>query len=1458
MGGDDASVPDFSESSADGKGAGPSRLSPIPTKYMGQIKESEGFSKRAKWDYKQHTNGFGTRAKYPGEVIDEEEAERRFQDEISKAANLVDDFAPGLPQGVGAALTSLTFNAGPDWQRMGLGAAIKTGDFEDAGRRFNEYTKADGQDLSGLIDRRAKEYQWWFDSAGDTSGADTDGPSQLADLLALPPDKRQAMLLDQIEKTTGADVSGYRRKDQPEAPAAEPLDFSEFAVDPKTDAKTPMSFGQSFGRGVDQMQQMLYGADEATCEATGSDTLTKLGPEGRIANAAEIQQAGEMSKFSNISGVGDFFQWLKETVGEQIPIMAPSAGGAAAGVGGGFLVGGPLGATVGGILGAFVPSLALGTGETQTSIKEKDPNAVAPGYAFAGGTAIAALDSILPGKVGSGLVRKFGAEAAEEIAKRTLTKEVKEGAVKRTVKGVATGMAVEGVTEALQEAIGEYAASSATNQNINWPSLKEQMIEAGAAGAFMGGIASGAEAAVPPAKSDGQPPPIPGQPGPEAPAAPGAPAAATPPPLPEDAPSPAGVPRAARTIAPEDRAALNEQGWTDSDIDEMGDEELAQTVLDAKDQTAPGQTKPKQAPVEDKPSAEPVADLKAQIEAMRAGERKGVYLSAANLENLKSNPNFVAEISKAIQSAGGEVVSGGKGGVLVAANPEVAKSVEAALESGAGPQAVIGELTGSGTGKPAGGSAVVQQKTADGAVTRESLVTPDQIKATEQAFAAPGKTVETVSPEQAIARREDLIAAEKGGQTFKTAKGSTYSVQSDGTTIRNKALRNDVGHEGDQGVKPKSERTVYVSADDANRLGEFQAQGGGKRGLSFTKDGKMIGVQYRDGKDAGKIERRTAVPFQTEPAVGLLPVEMWKDGSVVHFGNEIVEVGQTEPQGDGSRAAPVQIASAEDVVRAGSKVSEPTPAQAEAGNYQKGHVRFQGLPISIETPKGGTRRGVKDGETQWEVPNMPAAYGYIRGSKGADGEQVDVFIGDSVNSDRVFLIDQVDPDTSAFDEHKAVLGADNATQAAELYSGSFSDGKGMSRIGGMSGMSMAEFKAWAKGGEQTAPVSQNVSTAPDFSSLAVQPERMERPTRPERYEGPELSTAEIDALVNSWSYVQDVTRRGRPQSPWAFIMERGGLQDDAKEVRHIAGAAKERPGLVNAGGETLDDAALAAWEAGFFTGSERPDIAEFLDKLQNDLQTGDVVRSTDEEQLEDIRIASDLATEIADYGITTNWFRTEASLREYFGQERPRAAGKDQADEKAQSPASERESGAGQDPVVEEAPFDLPVKAAPSEPEFNPYAFSVQVAFAKEGADGLRKKLAPLSAAALKQIISAQNLAVSTDVFEAGKKKPLTEAIIAAAKDKLANRMAAGGGTVEGAKPAEAKAQAKTPDVAEAKPEKPAAPEGKPLKQIPIILSIEVTDGDGEVTVRMNAEEAISMVDRRIKGLNQLLGCLSK
>ena len=62
---------------------------PLPRRYLEAIKKSEGFRRRAARDYKQHSNGYGTRARFPREMISRDEAERRFHSAISKAAATV-------------------------------------------------------------------------------------------------------------------------------------------------------------------------------------------------------------------------------------------------------------------------------------------------------------------------------------------------------------------------------------------------------------------------------------------------------------------------------------------------------------------------------------------------------------------------------------------------------------------------------------------------------------------------------------------------------------------------------------------------------------------------------------------------------------------------------------------------------------------------------------------------------------------------------------------------------------------------------------------------------------------------------------------------------------------------------------------------------------------------------------------------------------------------------------------------------------------------------------------------------------------------------------------------------------------------------------------------------------------------------------------------------------------------
>lgn len=128
--------------------------------YLAKIKAFEGFTPQAKWDYAQHSNGYGTKALFAGERIDQVEAERRFREEISQAREIVERHARGLDEGTKAALTSLTFNAGTAWISSGLGDAIRRGDLTEARERFVLYHKAQGEVLPGLVRRRLAEAEW--------------------------------------------------------------------------------------------------------------------------------------------------------------------------------------------------------------------------------------------------------------------------------------------------------------------------------------------------------------------------------------------------------------------------------------------------------------------------------------------------------------------------------------------------------------------------------------------------------------------------------------------------------------------------------------------------------------------------------------------------------------------------------------------------------------------------------------------------------------------------------------------------------------------------------------------------------------------------------------------------------------------------------------------------------------------------------------------------------------------------------------------------------------------------------------------------------------------------------------------------------------------------------------------------------------------------------------------------
>lgn len=136
--------------------------------------------------------------------------------------------------------------------------------------------------------------------------------------------------------------------------------------------------------------------------------------------------------------------------------------------------------------------------------------------------------------------------------------------------------------------------------------------------------------------------------------------------------------------------------------------------------------------------------------------------------------------------------------------------------------------------------------------------------------------------------------------------------------------------------------------------------------------------------------------------------------------------------------------------------TNPTEAQKEAGNYKKGHIKINGFDVTIEQPAGSVRSGKDANGKEWSV-TMNNTYGYIRGTKGVDGDHIDVFLGPDMNSDMVYVVDQVNTDGS-FDEHKVMMGFPSLEDARSAYLSNYEEG--WQGLGNITGVALDEFKKW--------------------------------------------------------------------------------------------------------------------------------------------------------------------------------------------------------------------------------------------------------------------------------------------------------------------------------------------------------------------------------------------------------------
>lgn len=161
----------------------------------------------------------------------------------------------------------------------------------------------------------------------------------------------------------------------------------------------------------------------------------------------------------------------------------------------------------------------------------------------------------------------------------------------------------------------------------------------------------------------------------------------------------------------------------------------------------------------------------------------------------------------------------------------------------------------------------------------------------------------------------------------------------------------------------------------------------------------------------------------------------------------------------------------------------PTDAQKAVGNYRKVHLNLDGFRISIENPKGSVRSGTSPDGTKWSN-TLACDYGDIRGTESVDGDPVDIYLSDHPDKGAVFVIDQIDPKTKKFDEHKVMYGFDSIEDAKKTYLACYQ--KGWGGLGWITPVTKAEFRKWIDSStRKTKPFHEYASVTPIVDPIKV-------------------------------------------------------------------------------------------------------------------------------------------------------------------------------------------------------------------------------------------------------------------------------------------------------------------------------------------------------------------------------------
>jgi hypothetical protein len=120
----------------------------------------------------------------------------------------------------------------------------------------------------------------------------------------------------------------------------------------------------------------------------------------------------------------------------------------------------------------------------------------------------------------------------------------------------------------------------------------------------------------------------------------------------------------------------------------------------------------------------------------------------------------------------------------------------------------------------------------------------------------------------------------------------------------------------------------------------------------------------------------------------------------------------------------------------------------------KKRLVWHGLDVSIENPAGSVREGVDRDGNAWSV-RMTHDYGYLRKTRGVDGDHVDVFVGPDRGAERVYVVHTMKaPDFAEYDEDKCFIDFSTPFDARQSF---FANYDRPEHFGSMDELSVGDF-----------------------------------------------------------------------------------------------------------------------------------------------------------------------------------------------------------------------------------------------------------------------------------------------------------------------------------------------------------------------------------------------------------------